>query len=63
MSEKNAHEPETDPESLEEALLAAAQATAEWEARERQKKPRSREELKACILAFLKLLPDAPKPS
>jgi hypothetical protein len=63
MSEKNAHEPETDSESLEEALLAAAQAQAEWEARERQQKPRSREELKAAILAFLRLLPDAPKPS
>jgi hypothetical protein len=64
-SPKNLPAPESDSESTEELLLQAAlasqmhRAKSEAKAQERQR-PRSREELKAVILAFLRTLPDAP---
>jgi len=56
------HESASSWEGVEEELLKALQAQQKYEAKVKaQARPRrSPEELKACILAFLKLLPDAP---
>jgi hypothetical protein len=65
MSTQNLNEPASnsesqEEESLESMLLEAALHQQAYEAKERARPRRTREELKACILAFLRLLPDAP---